>query len=130
MSTFSVSPANYLDWQSQVRTFEGMAAYGYRSLTFGGRGRPEAVVASTVSPEFFAVLRARPALGRVFLPEENQTGRDHAVILGDDFWRTRLGGDPGVVGRTITLDRRRPTSSESIRRADERCGCSILRMRR
>jgi len=104
MRTFSVSPANFLDWKSRSRSFESMAAFGYRSLSFGGRGRPEAVVASSVSPEFLAVLRARPALGRGFLPEENQPGRGQVVLLGHDFWRTRLGGDPDVVGRTVALD--------------------------
>src|SRR3989449_7758898 len=104
MRTFSVSPANFLDWQSQSRSFESMAAFGYRSLTFGGHGRPEAVIASSVSPEFLNVLRLRPALGRGFLPEENQPGRGQVVLLSHDFWRTRLGGDPAVVGRTIALD--------------------------
>src|SRR5437867_4242856 len=96
MRTFSVSPANFLDWQSQSRSFESMAAYGYRSLSFGGNGRPEAVIASSVSPEFLAVLRARPALGRGFLPEEKEPGRGQVVLLGHAFWRTRLGGRQGL----------------------------------
>src|SRR5437867_12763773 len=104
MRTFSVSPANFLDWKSRSRSFESMAAFGYRSLSFGGRGRPEAVIASTVSPEFLTVLKTRPALGRGCLPEENRPGRGQVVLLGHDFWRTRLGGDPDVVGRTVALD--------------------------
>jgi predicted permease len=104
ITLFSVSPANYLDWQAQSSSFESMAIYSGRSLTFGGKDQPEILMASNVAPEFFSVLRARPMLGRVFSPEENRPGSNHVIILGYKFWRDRFGADPNIVGRDITLD--------------------------
>src|SRR5436305_8396468 len=57
MSTFSVSPANYLDWQRQSRSFEAMAAYGFRQFTITAGGNPEAVRAVRVGPDFFRIVR-------------------------------------------------------------------------
>jgi putative ABC transport system permease protein len=104
ITLFSVSPANYLDWQGQSSSFESMAIYSGRSLTFGGKDQPEIIEASNVAPEFFSVLRARPLLGRVFSPDENRPGSNHVIILGYKFWRDRFGADLNIVGRDITLD--------------------------
>src|ERR1700716_2748951 len=57
LTFFSVSPANYLDWQRQSASFEGMAAYGGRTFTFGGTERPEAIMGAAVAPDFYSVLR-------------------------------------------------------------------------
>ena len=56
------------------------------------------------SPSLFGVLGVEPALGRSFRPEEEQPGRPGVVILSDGFWRQQLGGDPNVLGRTLTID--------------------------
>jgi putative ABC transport system permease protein len=104
ITLFSVSPANYLDWQAQSSSFDSMAAYSGRSLTFGGKDQPEMLQASNVGREFFTVLRARPLLGRVFSPEEDRPGSNHVIVLSYKFWRDRFGADPNIVGRDITLD--------------------------
>jgi len=104
LNLFSVSPANFLDWQAQSTTFEGLAIYGGRGLTLGGKEQPEMVVGAGVGPEFFSVLRAYPMLGRTFSAEENRPGADHSIILSYKLWRDRFGSDPNIVGRTITLD--------------------------
>jgi len=101
---FSVSAANYYDWQRAAQTFEAMAIYRFRPFTLTGGSNPEAVVAGAVGSGFFGVVRTKPQLGRVFLPEEDSPGRGYVVILSDRFWKTHLGGDPNVVGRTLTLD--------------------------
>src|SRR3989441_2149768 len=62
-----------------------------------------------VSKDFFATLGVRPALGRDFLAEEDQMGGASVAILSQGYWMRRFGGDPGVVGRAITLDGR-PTT--------------------
>src|SRR2546429_4340786 len=59
-----------------------------------------------VSKDFFATLGVRPALGREFLAEEDQIGGANVALLSQGYWMRRLGGDPGVVGRAITLDGR------------------------
>jgi putative ABC transport system permease protein len=104
MSLFSVSPANYLDWQSQSHSFEEMAAYGGTTFNMGGKERPEAIQAAPVAEGFFSILRVHPALGRTFSPEEDRPGQGHVVVLGNTFWRDHLGADPRVIGRNIVLD--------------------------
>ncbi len=96
LSFFSVSPANYL--------FEQMAAYGFHSFTFGGKDRPEAIQGATVAPDFFALFRIHPFLGRTFSPDENRPGQGHFVLLGYKFWRDHFASDPSIVGRSMTLD--------------------------
>jgi putative ABC transport system permease protein len=104
MSFFSVSPANYLDWQSQSHSFEEMAAYGGATFNMGGKERPEAIQAAAVAAGFFSILRVHPVLGRTFLREEDRPGQGHVVVLGNALWRDRFGADPRVIGRNIVLN--------------------------
>jgi putative ABC transport system permease protein len=104
MERFSVSPGNFLDWKRDSRAFDGMAAYNARALTLTGTGEPAMVVAGRMGEGFFQIARGRPALGRVFLPEEHTPGRNHVAILSDGFWKKHLGGAADAVGRTLTLD--------------------------
>ena len=104
MTMFSVSPANYLDWQSQSSSFEQMAAYGFRSFTVGGKERPEAIQAAAVASDFFALLRVAPLLGRTFTPDEDRPGEGHVVVLGYNFWRDHFASDRNILGRGILLD--------------------------
>ena len=104
LTWFSVSPANYLDWQRQSSSFEAMAAYGGRSFTFGGSERPEAILGATVAPEFFPVLQVRPLLGRTFTPDENRPGGSKVILLSYKFWRDHFASDPNIVGRDVTIN--------------------------
>src|SRR6266481_6336168 len=104
MTLFSVSPANYLDWQSQNRSFEQMAAYGFESFNVGGGERPEAIRGAAVAPGFFSILRVQPVLGRTFSPEEDRPGQGHVVILGHTVWRDHFAADPGILGRNVLFD--------------------------
>ena len=104
LTLFSVSPANYLDWQSQNRTFDQMAAYGGARFNVGVGDHAEVLQGAKVEPDFFSILRAQPARGRPFSSEENQPGRDHVVLLSDRLWREHFGGDPRIVGQAIQLD--------------------------
>ena len=97
----------FYDWQREARSFEGMAMYqccGFRELALTGTGTARTVRATSVSAGFFEVVRARPALGRVFRPEEDTPAGRHAVVLSDRFWRAELGGQPDVIGRTLKLN--------------------------
>jgi predicted permease len=104
MTRFAVSPANFLDWQKQNHVFDRMAIYGGAGYDLTGAGKPEAIRASTVSPDFFSVLGVEPLHGRVFLPEENNPGQNHEVILSYKFWQTHYASDPNAVGKSINLD--------------------------
>ncbi|HEY6128659.1 MAG TPA: ABC transporter permease [Candidatus Acidoferrum sp.] len=102
--TFSVSPANFLDWRDQARSFEGMSAYGFGQYTLTGTGRPEAVRMVAATNGFFTILRAQPLFGRTFLEEEDSPGREHEVVLSYKLWRSRFGGDRDIVGKNISLN--------------------------
>ena len=103
MSLFSVSPANYLDWQAQNHSFEQMAAYGFDSFNVGGE-RPEAIKGSSVAPGFFSILRVQAVLGRTFSPDEDRPGQGNVVILGNKLWRDHFASDPAIVGRNVLLN--------------------------
>ncbi|HEY2435225.1 MAG TPA: ADOP family duplicated permease [Vicinamibacterales bacterium] len=104
MTTFSLSPANFLDWQRDSRSFAAMAAYGFRQFTIAGDSGPEAIRAVRAGPGFFTIVGTQPQLGRTFLPEEFDPARAQVVILSDGFWRSHFGGAAGVIGRTIAFD--------------------------
>jgi putative ABC transport system permease protein len=104
ISTFSVSAANYLDWQSQNHVFEQMTIYSFRSFTLTGSEKAEQVDASAVDSTFFSTLGVQPLLGRVLLPEENHPGRANVVVLSYKFWQQHFGSNPEIVGHTINLD--------------------------
>ena len=104
---FELSPGKFYDWQRDARSFEGMAMYqccGFRELALSGTGSARAVRATAVSAGFFEVVGVRPALGRVFRPEEDTPGRRHVIVLSDRFWRTEFGGQSDVIGRTVKLN--------------------------
>ena len=68
-------------------------------------GDPQRTFGQLVSGNFFSALGVRPALGRAFLPEEDTTPNGHpVVVISDSFWQRRFGGDPSIVGRTVTLN--------------------------
>ncbi len=102
---FSVSPANFYDWQRDAQSFDGMALYRYRQFVLTGAGSgAEALAAGAVGKEFFGVARVRPLLGRVFLPEEDSPAGAHVVVVSNGFWKTHLGTAPDAVGRTLQLN--------------------------
>ena len=101
---FTVSPANYLDWQSQNHSFEDMAAYGFDLLNLGGKDRPDSLDAATVEPAFFSILRVSPILGRTFSPDEDRPGQGHVVILSYELWRDHFSSSPGILGQNIVLN--------------------------
>ncbi|HUM13484.1 MAG TPA: ABC transporter permease [Myxococcaceae bacterium] len=83
--------------------FASVAGYSTAPIAWTGRPEPEELPALLVSANFFEVLGVRPALGRAFLPGEDELGGPRAVVLSDAFWRTRLGADREIVGRTLSL---------------------------
>ncbi|HEX9894410.1 MAG TPA: ABC transporter permease [Gemmatimonadales bacterium] len=100
----SISLADFRDWREQSRT---MTLVAYRRASFNLSDDTEEPIRASgarVSPGFFTVLGARPALGRGFGLEEEQPGKDGVVVLSDLFWRDRFEADPGIIGRTIRLD--------------------------
>lgn len=101
---FSVSPANFYDWQRDAQSFESMALYRFRRFAMTGNGAAESVLAGAVGEKFFSVVGTAPVLGRLFLPEEDTPARGHVAILSDGFWNSHFGRAPDVIGRMLTLN--------------------------
>jgi putative ABC transport system permease protein len=104
MTKFAVSPANYLDWQKMNHVFSETSIYGFDSFNLTGSDKPEKVNSGSVSASFFSVLGTPPLLGRAFTADEEQSGRNHEVILSHAYWRQHFGGDKSIVGRQIQLN--------------------------
>ena len=104
METFSVSAANYLDWQRDNHVFEHMAIYNYRGFTLTGVAQPLQVDASAVSSGFFETLGVPPLVGRTFSPEEDQPMRTNVVVLSYRFWQEHFAASRDVIGHNITMD--------------------------
>src|SRR5438094_2485722 len=89
---FSVSVPNFIDWRHQNRVFENMAAFAGVPFALTGGTTPEQVQGAYVSASIFQLLGASPILGRAFLPEEDQPGKEREVILSYGLWQRRFGG--------------------------------------
>ncbi len=101
----STSYLNVVDWRAQSTAFEhvaGVTTAGF--LTATTETRRERVLALAVSPEYIPLLRIRPALGRVFLPEEAELSGDPVAIISHRFWQSWFGGDADVVGKPLVLN--------------------------
>jgi len=105
------SPMNYKDLRDKNEVFSGIAAHAGLPLNItGGTGDPQQVFGEIVTGNYFSVLGAKPAIGRGFLPDEDQKpGAKLVCVLGYGEWQKRFGGEPSIVGRTISLNGRQFT---------------------
>jgi putative ABC transport system permease protein len=99
-----LSHLNFKDLRTDNAVFTDMAAFSFNAVNYSNGSEAEPITASIVTGNYFSLLGAQPALGRGFLPEEEKNETPVAVI-SDGFWSRRLGSDPHVVGKTITLNR-------------------------
>lgn len=99
-----LSLGQYLDIKGDSAVFEQVAAAIGASVNLTGDGGPERVDGARVSSSLFPVLGVTPQLGRVFTEAEDVPGAAPVVLLTHGFWQRRFGGDPGVVGKTLTLN--------------------------
>jgi putative ABC transport system permease protein len=103
----SVAPANFLDWKAQNRSFEGMAAYdSFPSFNLTGVGEPERIQAARVSVGLFPLLGVEAVAGRTFTDDEERRGNHQVALVSNRLWQRRFGADPGLVGRTLSLNDR------------------------
>ncbi len=100
----TVSPPNFLDWQTRNTVFSDMAYIADVRNNLTGIGDPEEVVVQAVSANFFSVLEVNLLLGTGFTPENGQAGHDNVVILSYGLWKDRFAGEPAIVGKSILLN--------------------------
>jgi putative ABC transport system permease protein len=101
----TASPRNIEDWQKQSQTIEQFGAWRDWHFRVSTTSGPLVASSAIASPELFQVLGIKPLRGRLPLPEENQVGRDHVVVITNSFWQTQFAGSENVVGQTLLLDK-------------------------
>jgi putative ABC transport system permease protein len=100
----SVAPATYLEWQTQAHSFEQVGAYSWDGVNFTGDGTPQKIQDYLVTTNFFATLGVQPHLGRDFLAEEGQPGKNQELILSYGLWERRYASDPQILGKIVKVD--------------------------
>ena len=104
-----VSPANFVAWRERSRSFEHLGLVGPARLNMMLDGQPYEIAGLATSSDVFAALGAQPLMGRTFEPAEDLRDNDAVLILSYEFWQSRLGGRPDVLGTTIVANGRART---------------------
>src|SRR5262245_10161012 len=99
-----LSAEDFLDLQREARSFDALGAYAGTGFTLSDRRDPRFVMGQMISAELLDVLDVPPVIGRALRPEENEGGRDQVMLLSHGLWQRRYGGDPSIVGQTITAN--------------------------
>ena len=95
---------DYRDLREQSQTFDGLLAYHDDFMSITGGGKPERIYGAVTSSNYFDVLGARMALGRGFVPSEEQPGGPAAAVISYALWQTHFGEDRAVIGKTIQVN--------------------------
>lgn len=101
---FRVTAGSFHDWKTEAKSFEDMALFGSAGFNWTGDGDPEQLLGARVSPSYFRVLGIEPIVGRTFVPEESELGRNRVLLLSYGLWQRRFGGTRDIAGRILTLD--------------------------
>lgn len=101
-----VSHTDIVDYRKQQTAFESITTLHSWTPLLSGAGDPVRIDAAWVGDDFFNVIGTQPFLGRAFLPEEQQDGKDQVVILSYELWQRQLNSDPHAVGKTVLLNLR------------------------
>ena len=102
--TLPMNANHFAVWQQHSQSFQSMALMEQASMPLGLGGHPLEINVLTASPGIFSVLDSMPLLGRAFSPQEAQPGHEHVVVLMNSLWRNQFQSDPGILGKTITLN--------------------------
>lgn len=95
---------NYEDYRNNTSTFEDIALFNNRSFTITGDGEPERVRGAVASSNLFPLLGVGAMMGRTFIPEEDENGKDMVAILSYGLWQRRFAADPDILGKTVSLN--------------------------
>ena len=102
--TLPMNANHFLFWQQHGHSFQSSALMKEDSVPLGLGGHPLQINVLSATPGFFSVLDSAPLLGRAFSPQEAQPGHEHVVVLMDTLWRNQFRRDPGILGKTVTLN--------------------------
>jgi putative ABC transport system permease protein len=104
ITSWGVSVPEFLEWKRQARAFQAMAACRFFAFTYTQDTGALRVDGFEVSPELFALLGEVPLMGRFFTDGDDRPGNDNILVVNETFWRTQLGGDPRIIGKTLRVD--------------------------
>jgi len=104
VSRNDVSPANFLDWQEQSRSFESMAGIEPFGFSMIGNGEPERFTSWLVTAGFFETLGTNAFRGRTFAAQDYQPGNERVIVISHGLWQRRFGGNQNLVGQKLTLN--------------------------
>ena len=99
-----IAAYQYLAWKDRNTSFDDLAAFTDNNFNLSGDGEPERIACAQVTSSLFTTLGAQPLRGRVFLPEEDQTGATNVAIVSEGFWQRRYGRNEAALQSTITLN--------------------------
>ena len=99
----NVSPANLTDWRTRAHTLVGMSGWQIAGVNLKAGADAERVRVAFVEPSLQRLLGLQPALGRAFTDDEARPGNDRVLLLTPSYWKSRLGGDPSAIGRTLQM---------------------------
>src|SRR4029079_18337626 len=99
-----ITSADFYDWRQQNSVFEHLAAIRSGSANLSLNDHAERIDISQTNTNFFDVFGVEAELGRLFIQSDEQAGHAPVALLRHALWQRRFGGDPGVVGKSITLD--------------------------
>lgn len=100
----SVPASDFVEWRQRSASFQGMNAWNGASFNIATDDRPQQVPASRRTPGFFTMEGLPLLLGRDFLPDEGEPGRDHVVILSHRFWSTHFHSNRDLIGKDIRMN--------------------------
>lgn len=100
----AVSAGDYLEWKRRSNSFQYLEAWGSSTFNVAMAEHPEQVQVALMTPGFFRMTGAPMWLGRDFLPEEGEAGKDHVVIMTHRMWSRYFGADRGILGRQIRMN--------------------------
>ncbi len=100
-----MSYTNCDDYRRQNQVFSGLSCIDFATLTWSGEAEPRQVAGLLVNANYFDVLGVKPTLGRFFLTDEDtKPGGNNVVVISHSLWSNKMGSDPNIVGRTLTLN--------------------------
>jgi len=106
---WTVAAANLMDYRTQKNSFVSLAGFAVTGMNITESGPPDRLFGEEVTANYFSTLGVSPAQGRAFLPDEDRPGANKVVIVSDELWRSRFGGDPYFLGKSVTLENEKYT---------------------
>ena len=101
---WATSPPDFYAYRAQTQTLDHLEAFYLRPFNLTGHRDPERIPTMIVSSGFFGALKTPPALGRGFVFDDEQWGSHRVAVLTDGLWKRRFGGDPAILGQSVTLN--------------------------